>query len=71
MSALLGGCGWKQHFESEEKSVKLWPKIPKSETSNLPFVWPPTCIDLRRAQIHTQVDARFLAFGHPTQGDTS
>ena len=48
---------------------------------NLRFVWPPTCVDLRRLvttcfdfgrpQIWTQVDAKFLPFGHPAQVDTS
>ena len=48
---------------------------------DLSFVWPPTCVDLRRlawtcvdfgwAQIWTQVDASVLPFGHPAQVDTS
>ena len=48
---------------------------------NLRFVWPPTCVDLRRlawtcvdcgrAQIWAQVNASFLPFGHPVQVDTS
>ena len=28
-----------------------------------------TCVDFGRAQIRTQVDARFSPFGHPTQVD--
>ena len=44
---------------------------------NVRFVWPPTyvdlhrlattCLDFARAQIRTQVDARFSPFGHTTQ----
>ena len=44
---------------------------------NVRFVWPSTCVDLHRlattcldfarAQIRTQVDARFSPFGHTTQ----
>ena len=47
---------------------------------NLQFFCPPTYVDLHvlvttgidfeQAQIHTQVDASFSAFGRPTQIDT-
>ena len=39
---------------------------------NLHFVWPPTRVDFGRAQIRSQVDARFSPFGRPMQvPDTS